>query len=135
MHASLISLKAATPETLPWTWDPRYNTVVQILKETDATSIQPRIAEHLPTPWSNQTTPPLPPQITSLIRNLSGLKDDQILYTGSPTSADLLFAAFWPWSDHLHVSLRVGVYSPHSGKKPFPSWLRPIASQIFSLSP
>ena len=46
--------------------------------------------------------------IKSVVDSISGIKSGQIFFTTDGDADPLLFAAWWPWGDGIHISLRIG---------------------------
>jgi len=133
LNSSLLSIQAVTATDIPWAWDHRYKTAVQILLQEQVKSTQQAIALCFPNQWSSRSPKPLPTPICALINDLAGLEEGQTLYTRPLPGKHLFFAALWPWDDQSHVSLRVGLYSMSFRHGSFPPWHHTLVQEVLNI--
>jgi len=91
-----------------WSWDDRYDTVVGKFRRQDAEQVIHVLERHFTAMWDPAVIETASEIEQEVNRQLGGIESGQALYTTDPTVGQIVFCAWWRWSDGKHYSLRIG---------------------------
>lgn len=94
-----------------WTWDERYNTVVGEFPREHANAVTKVLESYFSAMWDSDVIGSASELEQSVNAALGGIDEGQALYTTDPSFGDMIFCAWWRWSNGSRFSLRIGVAS------------------------
>jgi hypothetical protein len=94
-----------------WSWDDRYDTVVGKFRRQDAEQVIDVLEKHFTAMWDPAVIETASEIEQEVNRQLGGIESGQALYTTDPRVGEIVFCAWWRWSDGKHFSLRIGASS------------------------
>ena len=117
---SLEKLRSQWPGST-WGWDPRFKSVASSFNKEIASRVRAAMAGVLDQEWSATTVTASPPDVRALAGKYGGIREGQMLYTGTSADGMYLFGLWWPWGDGATVSLRIGVANCHRPTDVYPT--------------
>lgn len=94
-----------------WSWDDRFDTVVGEFKRQDAEQVIDCLERHFSAMWDAAVIDSASELEQEVNRQLGGIEPGQALYTTDPNVGEIVFCAWWRWSNGQRFSLRIGASS------------------------
>jgi len=110
INAILTGIRKSLPGSTKWEEDNRFNTLLTTASAVDADSLLKKLTPLFENIWNSSTSGKATKPEKKLMKSLSGINNDQMLFT-SIEGETVLFAAWWPWGDKSKVSLRIGLFN------------------------
>ena len=90
-----------------WQWDDRLGAALVVFGEAQAAKMLTLLRQVFPEHWDANTIKSAGNNVSDIVRNLGGLKKNQIIFATDPNQKTFLYGAWWPWGDGKQISLRV----------------------------
>lgn len=114
MNATKSQLKQQFKELLndfdgliSFAWDGGFNALLAEFPTHKQNDVRRVLEPHLPLIWDRQSIRTAPATLKQTAGELGDLRNNQLLFTTEPATAQLSLAAWWPWGDGERVSLRI----------------------------
>ena len=92
LHSELSAL-------LFWEWDGRFNIPLTEITKEQASKVQAIFSKNFESSWDYKTIKKAPKPVKEIANALSGIREEQILFSTNPDSDMILFATWWPWGN------------------------------------
>ena len=102
IHSELSTL-------LFWKLDDRFDIPLSEFSKEHAEKVHSIISKEFDTSWDSKTIKKAPKPVRKIAKALSGIQENQLLFTTNPDPEIILFATWWPWGNNEKISVRVGV--------------------------
>ena len=110
-EAFFKNLSDALAGFMIWSWDDRFDTPVGKFRRQDAEQVIEILERYFTAMWDPAIIETASEIEQEVSRQLGGIESGQALYTTDPNVGEIAFCAWWPWSDGMHFSLRIGTSS------------------------
>jgi len=94
-----------------WRWDDQFETALVTFEKKDMELIYFPILPDFAQQWDFVSIDQANGPFFTYFNDQFGLVPGQKIFTAEDDSGVILFAAWWPWSDGLQFSLRIGLYT------------------------
>lgn len=91
-----------------WTWDPRSGCAVGVTTLADWPAIEEWLGAACAVKVSSGSAPELSARQRAAFKRFGGIWPGQLGFTDPEAFATPRFALVWPWTDGVHVSIRLG---------------------------
>ena len=95
-------------DLITWAWDERYATVVGEFERENAEQVIEILEHHFSAMWDGAVIGSASDLEQEVTHQLGGIEPGQALYTTDPSIGEIVFCAWWRWSNGQRFSLRVG---------------------------
>ncbi len=95
-------------EGIRWTWDGRFACVVGVTTVQELVEVDGYLSRQLSFRFDSQSRHVNPMQLAYIVR-FGGVRSGQRGYTDPEAAGPQRFALIWPWTDGVHVSIRLAV--------------------------
>ena len=106
----LRDARKALPTQRAWGWDKRYEAALLVTSPDNADPIRRALARILTDTWDESSLGNATQEVRKLALELQRVRPQQELFTKRIDNAQIVFAAYWPWRNNSHVSIRLGVF-------------------------
>ena len=106
--SSLKECRTAWPNR-GWSWDARQSCVASSFNAELEGKARAAAGIALPREWTSTTIDRAPPVLRELAERAGGLREGQLLLTGSTVGSAFAYGLWWPWGAGMTISARVGL--------------------------
>lgn len=93
---------------LSWKWDERFGVILGEFLVADADKVSASLLKGFDSKWDYTSIKSAPSSVKKITKFLFGMSENQLLFTHTPDSETVLFAAWWPWGNKEKISVRLG---------------------------
>lgn len=93
-----------------WEYDDRFGTALTAFETDKSDELFKTLGELFESQWDHKTIKKAPKPVKKIAKHFSGVSKEQFLFSTSAESEKILIAAWWPWGDGGHASLRVTLF-------------------------
>ena len=109
---TVLSHFPAAPMPWPgarWTWDVRFSCAISVLRVDEWAKVEAWLAQVLPLRFESVDAGHLTPRQRAAVQRFGGVRSGQLGLADIDRAGPQRFALAWPWSDGVHVSIRLAV--------------------------
>ena len=92
-----------------WTWDMRFACAISVVRVSDWPAVESWLRCALPLRFESTDAGHLTARQRACIQRFGGVRGGQMGFAEFDRPTDQRFALIWPWSDGVHVSVRLAV--------------------------
>ena len=94
-----------------WSWDARFRCPNAVVEGDEREATIALLRRELPNTYDHTKYAQLPAQISALVDATGGLRPGQCVMTDNGRDGAYRYALWWPWTNGVTVSIRLGVVS------------------------
>ena len=109
------ALKKEANDTLRWSWDERFDTVIATVPAESQKKVLPILKNRFSGNWDGKSLEKAPGNMIRIAELAGDLDKGQVLYASDPRKDVLMIGMWWPWNDGATASFRIGLVPQKPG--------------------